>query len=119
MSVRQAQGPAGPGTRSGSWREWLAALRSGDLRLIWLAQVVSQLGDGVFTLGIVVLTVELTASGLALSGNAVWVDWQLLRGPVISWRHNPLAYARNELASMLHETGGLPERAPGGPPVRA
>jgi hypothetical protein len=57
--------------------------------------------------------------GLAMSGSAVWVDWRLLRGPVISWRHNPLAYARNELASMLHETGGLPERAPGGPPVRA
>ncbi len=56
--------------------------------------------------------------GLAMSGSAVWVDWRLLRGPLVSWRHNPLAYARNELASMLEETGGLPERAPGGPPVR-
>lgn len=83
MSVRQAQGPAGPGTRSGSWREWLAALRSGDLRLIWLAQVVSQLGDGVFTLGIVVLTVELTASGLALSGTlmAQLLPYALLGAP--------------------------------------
>ncbi len=83
MSVRQAQGPAGPGTPPGSWRERLAALRSGDLRLIWLAQVVSQLGDGVFTLGIVVLTVQLTASGLALSGTlmAQLLPYALLGAP--------------------------------------
>jgi 1-acyl-sn-glycerol-3-phosphate acyltransferase len=55
--------------------------------------------------------------GLQPMGSAVRVDWAWLRGPVLSWRHNPLAYARNELASMLYETGGLPERAPGGPPV--
>jgi MFS family permease len=83
MSVRQAPGPTGPSTRPGSWRDRLAALRSGDLRLIWLAQVVSQLGDGVFTLGIVVLTVELTASGLALSGTlmAQLLPYALLGAP--------------------------------------
>ncbi len=87
MSVRQAPGPTGPGTRPATrpspWRERLAALRSGDLRLIWLAQVVSQLGDGVFTLGIVVLTVELTASGLALSGTlmAQLLPYALLGAP--------------------------------------
>jgi MFS family permease len=83
MSVRQAPGPTGPDTRPGSWRDRLAALRSSDLRLIWLAQVVSQLGDGVFTLGIVVLTVELTASGLALSGTlmAQLLPYALLGAP--------------------------------------
>ncbi|MER3419750.1 MAG: hypothetical protein C4290_04120 [Chloroflexota bacterium] len=56
--------------------------------------------------------------GLQAVGSTVRVDWALLRGPVVSWRHNPLAYARNELVSTLHETGGLPDRAPGRPPVR-
>jgi 1-acyl-sn-glycerol-3-phosphate acyltransferase len=55
--------------------------------------------------------------GLHVTGTTIGIDWRLLRGPAADWRHNPLAYARNELASMLHETGGLPERAPGGPPV--
>lgn len=83
MSVRHVSGATGPGTRPGPWRERLAVLSSGDLRLIWLAQVVSQLGDGVFTLGIVVLTVELTASGLALSGTlmAQLLPYALLGAP--------------------------------------
>lgn len=55
--------------------------------------------------------------GLVMNGSAVRLDWRVLHSPVMSWRHNPLGYARNELASMLHETGGLPERTPGGPPV--
>lgn len=53
---------------AGSWRARLGALRSDDLRRVWAAQVVSQLGDGMFTIGIVLLMVELTGSGLALSG---------------------------------------------------
>lgn len=65
MSLNHA--PGAPKTGSG-WRSRLALVSSGDLRLVWSAQVVSQLGDGMFTVGVVWLMVKLTNSGLALSG---------------------------------------------------
>ena len=54
-----------------SWRGRLAVLQNADLRLVWLAQVVSQLGDGMFTVGIVWLVVQRTGSGTALSGTLI------------------------------------------------
>ncbi len=66
MSVQRIPGPPPP-----RWYQRPAALRSRDLRLVWLAQGVSQAGDGLFTVGIVWLMVDRTGSGLALSGTLI------------------------------------------------
>jgi DHA3 family macrolide efflux protein-like MFS transporter len=70
MRLDQAPEPEVVG-RVARWRALLAPLRAGDLRLVWLAQVVSQLGDAMFTIGVVWLTLRLTGSGLALSGTLI------------------------------------------------
>ncbi len=53
------------------WQRYFGALRYGPLRLVWLAQVISQVGDGMMTVALVWLTINLTHgsanSGLALS----------------------------------------------------
>ena len=67
-------GPALAGMAISGRRRWQARLTlpgTGDLRLVWAAQAVSQLGDGMFTVGIVWLMVQLTGSGLALSGTLI------------------------------------------------
>jgi DHA3 family macrolide efflux protein-like MFS transporter len=69
MTLHQAPEQASSGLKG--WRSRLGVLTTGDLRLVWLAQLISQLGDGMFTVGIVWLMVKLTGSGLALSGTLI------------------------------------------------
>ncbi|MHB8646943.1 MAG: MFS transporter, partial [Thermomicrobiales bacterium] len=49
------------------WGEIRRMLRRPGLRNIWLAQVVSQLGDGMFTTAIALAVLHRTNSGTALS----------------------------------------------------
>ncbi|MHB8576362.1 MAG: MFS transporter [Dehalococcoidia bacterium] len=49
------------------WQRYLGMLRYGELRTLWLAQVVSQIGDGMMTVAIVWLTLRLTGNSVALS----------------------------------------------------
>jgi len=59
--------PAPVAPPEGRWQRFFGVLKFGDLRLVWLAQVVSQIGDGMMTVGIVWLTLRLTRSSVALS----------------------------------------------------
>jgi MFS transporter, DHA3 family, macrolide efflux protein len=57
-----------PGGERPSWQRYFGALKYGELRLVWLAQVVSQVGDGMMTVGLVWLTLSLTrTSAVSLS----------------------------------------------------
>lgn len=99
MSAGQAVGgPETPATPSTGWRDRLSPLRGGDLRLVWLAQVVSQLGDGMFTVGIVLLMIELTGSGLALSGTLIA---QLLPYAILGAAAGALADRWNRRTTMV------------------
>jgi DHA3 family macrolide efflux protein-like MFS transporter len=80
------------------WRSRLAAVHSGDLRLVWLAQAISQLGDGMFTVGVVLLVVRLTGSGLALSGTLIA---QLLPYAVLGPAAGALADRWNRRLTMV------------------
>lgn len=56
--------PATPSKRQ-QWLRHFGVLKYGDLRLVWLAQVVSQVGDGMMTVGLVWLTLRLTGTSAA------------------------------------------------------
>lgn len=53
------------------WQRYFGALKYGPLRLVWLAQIISQVGDGMMTIALIWLTINLahgsSSSGLALS----------------------------------------------------
>jgi MFS family permease len=95
MTLDQAPGEAATGS---GWRQRLALVRSGDLRLVWLAQVVSQLGDGMFTVGVVWLVVNRTESGLALSGTLMA---QLLPYAILGAAAGALADRWNRRLTMV------------------
>ncbi len=46
---------------------------------------------------------RLDGRGLHGGNPSLRIDWSYLRQPVHGWSDNPLAYARNELASLLDE----------------
>jgi MFS transporter, DHA3 family, macrolide efflux protein len=96
MTLDQAPPPGS--SNPGAWRSRLELIRSGDLRLVWLAQVVSQLGDGMFTVGIVLLVVDRTESGLALSGTLMA---QLLPYAIIGAAAGALADRWNRRVTMV------------------
>lgn len=58
--------PGAPPPASGIGR-YLGVLRYGELRTVWLAQIVSQVGDGMMTVALVWVTLNLTRSPTALS----------------------------------------------------
>jgi len=47
-------------SRRQQWQRHIGVLKYSDLRIVWLAQVVSQIGDGMMTVGLVWLTLTLT-----------------------------------------------------------
>lgn len=96
MTLDQAPPPGA--ARAGGWRARLELLRTGDLRLVWLAQVVSQLGDAMFTIGIVLLVVNRTESGLALSGTLMA---QLLPYAILGAAAGALADRWNRRLTMV------------------
>jgi DHA3 family macrolide efflux protein-like MFS transporter len=53
--------PTGP-----AWQRYFGVLKYGDLRAVWLAQAVSQIGDGMMTVGLVWFTLKLTGSPVSL-----------------------------------------------------
>src|SRR5581483_7697902 len=97
MRVDEAERPPAT-TPYARLREGLALLHYGDLRLVWLAQVVSQVGDGMFTVGIVWLLVQRTGSGLALSGTLMA---QLLPYAVLGAAAGALADRWNRRVTMF------------------
>lgn len=54
-------------SRRAPWLRYLGVLKYGDLRVVWLAQLISQVGDGMMTVGLVWLTLKLTGNSVSLS----------------------------------------------------
>jgi MFS family permease len=63
-----ARQPSAPAPISTGLGRYLGVLRYGDLRLVWLAQLISQVGDGMMTVALVWVTLSITRSPTALSG---------------------------------------------------
>lgn len=59
--------PGAPSPRGRGIGRYLGVLHYRDLRLVWLAQIVSQVGDGMMTVALVWVTLSLTTSPTALS----------------------------------------------------
>jgi len=75
-AVPDSAGPSpasqpGPAQAPSGWQRYFGALKYGPLRLVWLAQIVSQIGDGMMTVALIWLTINLTHgsanSGISLS----------------------------------------------------
>ncbi|HEY7295843.1 MAG TPA: MFS transporter, partial [Dehalococcoidia bacterium] len=66
--------PEPPQLASG-WQRYFGALKYGPLRLVWLAQIISQVGDGMMTVALVWLTINLThgSSNAGISLSAILV----------------------------------------------